>query len=106
MPQDKLQQVKDTVAGGVVLGQPAPPENPYLVLEEPLRMRVAMDITANTLLAEARNMLMRAGLLYTNDSGAWVDEQGNLDLGYRCKLALKVLEGTPLTGADLAQGVE
>ena len=102
-PDQKLARAKDAIRGGIALGQPPEPENAYLALDENLRMRVAMDMTANTLLAEAKNMLMRAGLLYANDTGAWVDQSANLELGHRCNMALKLLDTGALDGSDLAQ---
>jgi hypothetical protein len=102
-PDQKLARAKDAVRGGIALGQAPEPVNPYLALPEDLRTRVAMDMTANTLLAEAKHMIMRCGLLYANDTGAWVDQQANNELAYRCNMALKVLDGT-MDGAALAQG--
>lgn len=76
-------------AGGVILGT----DDPFKGLPDPVKQRVGADITATTLIAEAKNMLYRAQLLLVADVGHWVDAEGNVDLSSRIEVALKVLDG-------------
>lgn len=82
--------IQKATEGGVVLGGGT---TPFGRMPAESRSRVRLDITAVTLLAEARNMLTRAQFLLEQDVGAEEDPEGNVEIASRIAIALKVLSG-------------
>lgn len=92
-----MEKIEQVSAGGVVLGQVA---DDFHKLPKAVKERMVMDITANTLMQEARNALFRAGNLLAMEvrpEGAlepvWIDQEANIELATRIEVALRILAG-------------